>query len=90
LGTNREPLIEELTDLRLQLDETEMASAEFAAIKAVITKIRDLDKKHMEVMTQLHNGAKASYKDVKQGQRMTAGYNPLAGNESPSRFDIKQ
>jgi hypothetical protein len=86
----REPLINELTDLRLQLDETEITSDEFAAIKSVITQITDLDKMHLAVMERLRESAQKSYRGVKRGQRIHAGYNPLSGDEAPSRIDLKQ
>jgi len=85
----REPLIEELTDLRLQIGETEVASDEFGEIKKIITQITDLDKKHMAIMEHLRKSVKESYKGVKQGQRIQAGYNPLPGDEVPSKFDVK-
>lgn len=85
----REPLIDELTDLRQQIDENELSSAEFEKIKKIIAQIADLDKKHVAIIEHLHKGAQASYKEVKQGQRIHAGYNPLPGNEVSSRVDIK-
>jgi len=77
----REPLIDELTDLRLQIDTEEAASLEFEEIKKIIT--------HLAIMEKLRNSAQKSYKGVKQGQRIHAGYNPLQGDEASSKFDIK-
>jgi Asp-tRNA(Asn)/Glu-tRNA(Gln) amidotransferase C subunit len=90
LMDEREPLVEELSDLRLQLDETETASPEFSEITKVIAQITDLDKKHLTVMEDYHKTVQNSYKGVKQGQRIHAGYKPLPGNEVSSTFDIKQ
>jgi hypothetical protein len=86
----REPLIEELTDLRQQMDESEVSSPEFEEIKQTIAKITELDKMHLRFMQHKHKGAQASYKEIKIGQRIHAGYNPLPGNEVSSKFDVKQ
>jgi hypothetical protein len=90
LMDEREPLVNELTDLRLQIDEAEAASAEFAEIKKVITQITDIDKQHLAVMERLRQDAQKSYRGVKQGQRIHVGYNPLSGDEAPSRIDVTQ
>lgn len=86
----RETLIEELTDLKHQMDDEEISSAEFEEIKKTINEITELDKKHIKLMEQLHEKARASYKEIKQGQRIHLGYNPLPGNEVSNKFDIKQ
>lgn len=89
LMDEREPLIDELTDLRQQLCEEELSSSEFAEIAKVITQITDIDKGHLKIMEHFHKNAKSSYRDVKMGQRINAGYNPLPGNEIPSKFDVR-
>jgi hypothetical protein len=89
LMDEREPLVDELSDLRLQLDETETASPEFSAITKVIAQITDLDKRHLAVMEDYHKTVQNSYKGVKQGQRIHAGYNPMQGDEASSKFDIR-
>lgn len=88
LMDEREPLIDELTDLRYQISETEAASTEFEEIKKVIAQITDLDKKHIKVIEHMRKNAQASYKEVKQGQRIHAGYNPLPGNEISRKFNV--
>jgi hypothetical protein len=90
LMEEREPLIEQLTELKLVIDETMASSADFAAIKQTIAEITELDKSHLEFMQHKHKGVKDSYQKVKQGQRIHTGYNPLPGNEVSSRFDMKQ
>ena len=89
LVEDREPLIEELTDLRLQIGEREAASEEFEEIKKVINQITALDKSHLNTMEHLHKNVRTSYKEIKQGQRIHAGYNPLPGNEVSSKFDVR-
>ncbi|MCL2225214.1 MAG: hypothetical protein FWB96_09650 [Defluviitaleaceae bacterium] len=89
LMDEREPLIDELTDLRTKIDDTEAASAEFEAITQTIQQITALDKKHIAVMERLHKNVQSSYKDVKQGQRIHAGYNPVPDNEYSSKIDLK-
>lgn len=86
----REPLIDELSDLRQQIDEAEASSPQFKAATKTIAEIVNLDKKHMAIMEQKHKEAKGAYKEIKQGQRIHAGYNPLLGNEVSSKLDIKQ
>ncbi|MCL1878188.1 MAG: hypothetical protein FWF80_04975 [Defluviitaleaceae bacterium] len=83
-------LIDELTDLKLQLDEDERSSAEFKKIIETIEEITAIYKKHVRLIEHLHKNAKASYKEVKQGQRLNAGYNPLSTDEVSSKFDFKQ
>lgn len=90
LMDEREPLIEELTDLRQQIADEEAASDEFARIKRTIEQITELDKKHLEFMQKKYKQVQGSYKEIKQGQRIHAGYNPLPGNEALGSFDIKQ
>lgn len=90
LMDEREPLIEELSDLRLRIDQTEAASAEFEEIRKVIAQITEIDKKHTIIMERFRENAHASYKEIKQGQRIHAGYNPLPGNEVSSKINIKQ
>ncbi|MCL2356662.1 MAG: hypothetical protein FWC70_05825 [Defluviitaleaceae bacterium] len=85
-----ESLVEELSDLRTQLDESERSSPEFEELKKTIIQITAFYKKHLRVFEASHKNAKMSYRDVKQGQRLNAGYNPLPGNEVSSKFDIKQ
>jgi len=85
-----ETLIEELTDLKLQLDEDELASAEFEGIKSTVAEITELYKMHTGLFEHLQKNARDSYKEVKQGQRINRGYNPLQGDEVSSSFDIKQ
>jgi chromosome condensin MukBEF ATPase and DNA-binding subunit MukB len=87
---NREPLIEELTDLKQTMDKSDVASPQFAEIQQIIAQITEHEKTHTRIMQQMHTAAKASYRDIKQGQRIHTGYNPLPGSELSSRFDIKQ
>jgi len=84
----REPLVEELTDLRQQISDEEFATLEFEEIKKVIEKITALDKKYMEGIRHHHKNAQASYREIKQGQRIFAGYNPLPGDEVSSKFNV--
>jgi hypothetical protein len=86
----REPMVNQLTALRQQLDAEALASGEFEEIKQVIAEITGLDKRHIKFMEHLRKDVQASYKEVKQGQRIHAGYNPLPGTEASSVFDIKQ
>ncbi|MCL1845087.1 MAG: hypothetical protein FWF77_04200 [Defluviitaleaceae bacterium] len=85
-----EPLIDELTDLKFQLDDAELASPEFEKIKATITEITEIYKNHRNLVGAMQENAKSSYKEVKQGQRLSTGYNLLSENEVTSSFDIKQ
>jgi hypothetical protein len=89
LMEEREPLVDELTELRQQITDEEAASAEFTAITETIARITALDKKHVKFMGELRDDTQTSYKEVKLGQRIHAGYNPLPGNEVSSVFDIK-
>ena len=84
----REPLVEELLDLKLQIDEDEAKSPEFLEIKKVIEKITELDKKHLDFVEKIHKTVQASYKEVKQGQRINSVYNSLSSSEMASQFDI--
>jgi len=86
----REPLIDELSDLRQQLDSEEASSPEFEQIKKIISEITEIDKKHIEIMKRIQKGVQASYKEIKQGQRIHKGYSPLPGNEVSSKIDMKQ
>jgi len=90
LMEEREPLVEHLTELKLMIDETMANSEEFAAIQKTIAEITELDKRHLEFMERKLKVVKDSYQKVKLGQRLQTGYNPLPGNEIPSRLDIKQ
>jgi len=85
----REPLVDELTDLKNQLGSSELSSAEFEEIKKIISEITEIDKKHIKIMEHMRNGVQESYKEVKQGQRIHAGYNPLPGNEVSSTINVK-
>jgi len=89
LMDERESMIDELTDLRLQIDPSEADSAEFKAILKTINQITELDKAHMVIMESFREEAQASYKEIKQGQRIHAGYNPLPGDEASSKINIK-
>jgi hypothetical protein len=81
-------LIDELTELRRQLDGT--SSAQFEEIKKIITQVTEIDKRHIKFMKGLQKDVRASYKEIKQGQRINAGYNPWPGNEISSTSDMKQ
>jgi hypothetical protein len=83
-------LVDELSDLRQQIDDDEASSPEFFEIKKIISKITLLDKKHVEFMEKMRKDVQNSYKEIKQGQRIHKGYNPLPGDEVASKFDIKQ
>ncbi|MCL2199493.1 MAG: hypothetical protein FWB80_11265 [Defluviitaleaceae bacterium] len=85
---DREPLVEELLDLKLQIDDTEAASPEFEAIKKVIEQITEMDKKHLAFVQKIHKTVQASYKEVKLGQRINKGYSSFSGDETASQFDI--
>jgi hypothetical protein len=87
---DREPLIDELSDIRQQLDDDELASPEFAEVVKILNQVTELNKKHMEEMENMRQSVQGSYKEIKQGQRIHAGYNPLPGNEVSSKFDIKK
>ncbi|MCL1863212.1 MAG: hypothetical protein FWF78_06580 [Defluviitaleaceae bacterium] len=84
----REPLIDELLELKLQIDDTEAATPEFEAIKNVIAQITEADKKHLEFVQKIHSTVQASYKEVKLGQRINKGYSSFSGEEVASKFDI--
>jgi len=85
----REPLIEELVDLKIQIDDKEAETPEFEAIKKVIEKITELDKKHLAFVQKIHKTVQASYKEVKLGQRINAGYSShTTSHEVASQFDI--
>ncbi|MCL2387120.1 MAG: hypothetical protein FWC89_06160 [Defluviitaleaceae bacterium] len=90
LMEDREPLISELTDIKQILNEEDLSSAEYAEIKKTITQITDLDQAQMNTIEHMYKVAKASFKDVKQGQRIHKGYHPLPGDEVSSKFDMKQ
>jgi len=85
----REVLIDELTDLRQQIDDEEAASSEFDKIKKTISEITELDKKHIRYMEKIRKGVQSSYREIKQGQRIHKGYNPLPGNEVSSTINVK-
>ncbi|MCL1885144.1 MAG: hypothetical protein FWF81_15475 [Defluviitaleaceae bacterium] len=89
LVDEREPMVDELADLRLQLDNADMTTPEFEEIKKAISKIAEVDKEHVAFMGKLHKGVQSSYKEIKQGQRLYAGYNPLPGDEVASKIDLK-
>ncbi|MCL2049784.1 MAG: hypothetical protein FWG87_13775 [Defluviitaleaceae bacterium] len=84
----REPLVYELADLREQMGEEEIASPEFAQVEKIVAEIIALDKGHLAIMEKMRSSVQASYKGVKQGQRITAGYNPLHGSEISDRINI--
>jgi hypothetical protein len=88
--SEREPLIDELSDLRQQLDGDELASTEFSQITKIITEITTLDKRNLESMERIRKSVQASFKEVKQGQKIHAGYNPIQGDEVSSTINIKQ
>lgn len=86
----RDPLIAQLEEIQPLIEPEMKNSAEFAEIKKVLAEIRRLDEKHLAFIEEKHKKAQGSYKEIKQGQRIHAGYNPLPGNEVSSKFDIKQ
>ena len=90
LMDEREPLVEHLTEMMPLIDSEMKRTAEFAEIKKIIDEIAVLDKKHLSFMQEKHKHAQGSYKEIKLGQRIHAGYNPLPGNEVSSKFDMKQ
>jgi len=90
LMDEREPLVDELSDLREQIDDEEKKSNEFAEVVKIISEITELDKKNVKLMEQMRKSVQSSYKEVKQGQRINEGYNPLPGNEVSSTINIKQ
>jgi len=90
LMDEREPLIDELSDLGGQLDEEERSTPEFEELVQIIKEITTLDKKNVETVKKMHESAQSSYKEVKQGQRINAGYNPLPSDEASSTINIKQ
>ena len=85
----REVLIDEIADLRLQMDDYVISSPEFAEISKIISEISEINKKHVAIMNHLRKNAQDSYKEIKQGQRIHAGYNPLPGDEVSSRINVK-
>lgn len=85
---DREPLVDELLELKLQIDEEEAATPEFGEVKKVIEQITEMDKKHLAFIKKIHKTVQASYKEVKLGQRLTAGYNAISSYETASQFDI--
>jgi len=85
----REPLVDELTDLRDQMDDDVLSSPEFAEIKQIISEIAKENERHNNIIKLMQKNAQASYKEIKQGQRIHAGYNPLPGDEVSSKLDIK-
>jgi anion-transporting ArsA/GET3 family ATPase len=84
----REPLVEELTDLRQQITDEEVATPEFEEIKRVIEKITTLDKRYADGIKHHHKNAQTSYREIRQGRRIFAGYNPLPGDEVSSKFNV--
>jgi len=90
LMDEREPLVYELTDLREKIDSEEAASQEFAEIVKIISEITNLDKKNAALAEHMLESVQLSYKEVKQGQRINAVYNPIQGNEVSSTINIKQ
>jgi len=91
LMDERELLVDELTDLRQQIDETETASPEFAKVNEIISEIMALDKKNTEIIGKMREAVQMSYKEIKQGQRIQAGYNAYSNDEaSSSTINIKQ
>jgi hypothetical protein len=90
LMDEREPLINELADLREQIDGEERETPEFAEVVQIILEITALDKKNAELMERVRESIQLSYKGVKQGQRISAGYNPLQGDEASITINIKQ
>ena len=90
LMDEREPLIEQLTELQPSIEAAMAKSPLFEAIKQTIAEIAKLDKVHLQLMEQKHSEIKVSYKEIKQGQRIHAGYSPLPGTEGYSKFDVTQ
>lgn len=90
LMDEREPLVDELSDLNEQIDSEERKTAEFAEFAEIISKITALDKRNMAIMEKMCAAVQSSYKEVKQGQRINAGYNPLPGDGVSSIINIKQ
>ncbi|MCL2456955.1 MAG: hypothetical protein FWD19_05345 [Defluviitaleaceae bacterium] len=90
LMVEREPLVDELSDLRQQLDADELASQEFSQIKKIIYEIAALDKKNFEILERIGKSVKSSFKEIKLGQKIHAGYSALQGEEVSSTINIKQ
>jgi hypothetical protein len=86
----REPLVDELSDLRQQLSDEELSSPQFEEIAKIVSAITEMDKAHLRFVEHKHKKVQASYKEVKQGQRLNAGYNPVQVDTISSKFDMKQ
>jgi len=87
----REPLVEELSKLRSKIDQKMAASAEFSRIRKTLEDIRTMDMSHLKYIEHIRSNVQGSYKDVKQGQKLHAGYQAYSNDESGSRmFDKKQ
>jgi len=84
----REIMIEELSDLKNQLTADEISSPAFEKIKADVTEIAKASETHIKTVKLLHKKMQSSYKDIKQGQRIHAGYSPLPSGEVSSTFDV--
>ena len=85
---DREPLIFELTDLRLQISDEEVATEQFVAICNTLSQVAEIEKNHIAVIERLRGNAQSSYKGVKQGQRIAAGYNHMPQDEASSKINI--
>jgi hypothetical protein len=86
----REPLVGQLTELRQKVDATTVSSVEFSAIKQTIADIANLEKEHLATIGYMRDGAQESFKGLKHGQKIRAGYNTQPVESMSRMFDMKQ
>ena len=86
----REPMVHELVQLKSKIDLEMKATAEFAEIRRTLEDIRTLDTDHLRHIEEIQTNVQDSYKDVKHGQRVHAGYQSIDDDSASRMFDKKQ
>jgi hypothetical protein len=86
----REPLVEKLGVLRPKIGPKLVETPEFAEIRRILADIRKMDMAHMDSVKSMRDFVQDSYKHVKQGQKVYAGYHAHDENSSARLFDRRQ
>ena len=91
LMEKREPLVQKLAELKLEVDAAMASSPEFEEVQQAVRELADIDSTNLSYVESMKDVMKEALRKIKNGQKIHAGYTSIpAAAEATASFDVKQ
>jgi len=90
LMEKREPLVQQLAELKKEIDAAMASSPEFEEIQQTISRIAEIDNANLTYVERMSEDMKVAMRKIKGGQKVYQGYGNAPLDTESHMFDTKQ